>query len=102
MRTGEFVRQGDVVFRRIEAGTRPEGRVRESGIVAYGEVTGHAHRVVGGATVFEAAADRIFVEVTGTAEVVHEEHKPITLTRGVYEVIGQREWTAGDERRVSD
>lgn len=97
--------QGDVRLRKIGGPTPEIVKVRENGVVAYGEVTGHAHRIVGEATVFEAAADRLIVDVTGIAELVHDEHATVpakVLTPGLYEVVGQREYSPEAIRRVSD
>jgi len=104
--TGTYdIIQGDVRLKRID-GPKPDViKIRENGVVAYGEVTGHAHRVIGEATVFEAAADRLIIEVTGTAELVHDEHATVpaeVLTPGVYEVVGQREYSPEAIRRVTD
>jgi hypothetical protein len=107
-------RQGDVLISQIE--TLPEGRQtqRESGVVAYGEATGHAHRVCveEGAEVLEIAlppgnsrAGRgVFVRVTAAAGVpiVHEEHGAIHLPQGNYEVTIQREYTPREIRHVRD
>ncbi len=97
--------QGDVRLTRID-GPKPDVvKVRENGVVAYGEMTGHSHRVIGDATVFEAAADRLIIEVLGPAELVHDEHATVpaeTLAPGLYEVIGQREYSPESIRRVQD
>ena len=71
--------------------------------MARGEVTGHAHRVEGDAVVFrDSESQHLFVRVMSEASVIHEEHKPIVLEKGIYEVVGQREYSPWGERRVSD
>ena len=93
--------QGDILFVRV-GGVVPEGaRIRPDGIVVRGETTGHAHRVVGDATVFEVA-DRLLIEVTGTAEVVHEDHPVVALDPGMWQVTRQHTYEAGDIRRMMD
>jgi hypothetical protein len=102
-------RQGDVLIAktdRIPDGLtevpRDNGRV----ILAYGEATGHAHAVVGDAELLGAdiaEMDRRFLRVLGEgAEVVHDEHDPIALPPGDYEVIGQREYQPEAPVRVAD
>jgi hypothetical protein len=42
----ELYRQGDVLFKRIEALPKGEQTKRQNATVAYGEVTGHSHTVM--------------------------------------------------------
>jgi len=106
-----LARQGDVLFKRITA--LPEGmrKKRANGVVAYGEVTGHAHAL--------AIEDRVAAEVLeiGTGLFVHvsdagvrlegvtflhQEHGPIMLPAGDYEVTIQREYSPAEIRNVVD
>lgn len=100
-------RQGDVVIirrSRLPKGTseQHQGRV----VLAYGEVTGHAHVIEAPPdemTVLTADEERRFLRLVHGATVTHEEHAPIALPPGVYEVRIQREWTDEQEpRRVLD
>lgn len=96
-------RQGDVFL--VETTAWPEGLKVRPPILAEGEVTGHAHRLSSGSTaqVLGDANGRLFLEVTGTeASVVHEEHGPVTVPRGRYEVRIQREYHPTEIRRVLD
>lgn len=96
-------RHGDVLIapaRAIPADATP----RHGTTLAYGEITGHSHRVQDpdSAQLFEVRGT-LFLRVTAeTATVIHEEHKPITLPRGTYRVWMQREYTPGAIRRVVD
>ena len=61
-------------------------------ILAYGEATGHAHRVRGDAGLIEYN-NRRFLVVNGEPTVLdHEEHGPIALKKGIYDVSLQRQW----------
>jgi hypothetical protein len=105
-------RQGDVFIRRIgdsakipkdfEPVKQDKGRV----VLAYGEVTGHAHALKGtDAKLWRKAGDvtKAFLEVTKKETVLkHEEHAPITLEEGFYEVVRQREYTPEEIRMVAD
>jgi hypothetical protein len=106
------VRQGDVLF--IPIGKLPFGeRVkRANGTVAYGEVTGHSHRLADLATadVFEIG-DGLFVQVSAEgisiggnpgATFVHEEHGPANLSPGNYQIRIQREYAPDAIRNVID
>lgn len=99
MSTPRKYRQGDIFFQEIATipeGLKPvpldQGRV----IVAYGEVTGHAHAVQGDVQFLAAdiaELERAFLTVEGEfAQVVHEEHDTITLPPGNYIVKRQREY----------
>lgn len=116
-------RQGDVLILRVNAlpadatkRSRDNGRV----VLAYGEVTGHAHSITEKDVVqFDArnatdAARQLlasvgltvevsehnapsFLDVPTGAEVKHEEHGTIVLEPGQYVVLRQREWSDADE-----
>ncbi len=105
----KLYRQGDVLIRRvptIPTGLQPvpldQGRV----ILAYGEVTGHAHAVIGDDVGFFAAdladLEQRFLRIESEAQVVHEEHSTITLPPGNYRVVRQREYTPEAIRNVAD
>lgn len=100
-------RQGDVLLRRVDAmpkqvkALRPElGRV----ILAHGEVTGHHHSLcVEDATLFaDDATSARFLCCIRDAVLEHQEHDPIALPAGTYEVVRQNEYTPGEIRRVAD
>jgi hypothetical protein len=95
-------RQGDVLLRAVDAvpaTAAPVGRDAGRIILAYGEVTGHAHAIdapEAEATLISTAENQRFLRLMADVDLVHEEHATIHLPRGLYEVILQREWT--DER----
>lgn len=84
-------RQGDVLLVRIEA--LPAGATkRPDGVIQEGESTGHLHAVdVADADVLEADGGK-FVAVRNETCVMHQEHAPITLPQGFYQVVRQREY----------
>jgi hypothetical protein len=103
-------RQGDVLIRTI--GKLPKGLARvplDGGrvILAYGEVTGHAHVVEGDVQLFASDLEEMeqrFLRVEEEAQVVHDEHDTVTLPPGDYEIVRQREYTSADMApvRVAD
>ncbi|UED83503.1 hypothetical protein [Streptomyces profundus] len=106
-------RQGDVLIvplaaeavpaDALEAESEPrDGRGRL--VLALGEVTGHAHAVVGpGRLIREGGAfGPALLHVPDGARVVHEEHAVIPLPRGWYRVVRQREYVPGSVRVVAD
>jgi hypothetical protein len=96
-------RHGDVLIDgvpTIPAGAQP----RSDLILAYGEMTGHSHRVepAEAARLFEHETG-LYLQVTANrATVVHEEHGPIALDAGCYRVWRQREYTPRELRVVVD
>ena len=102
-------RQGDVLIipvpeipKNVEKVPRDAGRV----VLAYGEVTGHAHAIVAEkATMFrDPKLNALFMNVTGKDPVAlqHEEHSTINIAPGKYQVIRQREYTPQAVKYVAD
>lgn len=100
-----MARQGDVLFRKIAEFPRSRRTRRASGHILEGEATGHIHRLedLAAAEVLEIG-DGLFVNVSaeGGVSIVHEEHKPIVLPAGRYEVVRQREYSPEAIRNVID
>jgi len=96
-------RHGDVMIAAARA--IPEGaKLQPNTVLAYGEITGHSHRIQDprSAELWEQGG-MLFLNVTAdSATVIHEEHKPITLGRGLYRVWMQREYTPTAIRRIVD
>ncbi|WP_370146216.1 hypothetical protein [Streptacidiphilus sp. EB129] len=106
-------RQGDVLLVPIAEESVPpsvralpqqprDGRGRL--VLALGEVTGHAHAVVGPGTLLRESDEfgQAWLHLTEGGRVVHEEHAAIALARGWYRVVRQREYTPGSVRVVAD
>lgn len=87
-------RQGDILLVKTEISELTEKVERvESGVIAEGEVTGHAHKVVGGTLTSQYGVLRV-VASEGT-KVVHDEHADLELEPGIWLVRNQEEY-AGD------
>ncbi|MFJ7899879.1 hypothetical protein ACIQ6V_05085 [Streptomyces sp. NPDC096198] len=73
-------------------------------VLALGEVTGHAHAVMGpGDLVREQGPfGPMLLHLPKGGRVVHEEHAAIALTSGWFRVIRQREYVPGSVRIVAD
>jgi len=96
-------RHGDVIIA-AAAEVSADARPRHSAVLARGEATGHSHRIADPSDVelFEAK-DVGFLRVNAdSATLIHDEHKPITLPRGIYRFWQQREYTPKAIRRVVD
>ncbi len=100
-------RQGDVLLvpcDGVPAGAREqvadEGRV----VLAYGEVSGHAHALDADRVRYfrEDGTGQAFLHVPGTAPVdlKHEEHAPLPVAPGTYRVVRQREFMPSETPRL--
>lgn len=91
------LRQGDVflipaaVPSKVTEVARDKGRV----ILAYGEVTGHAHAIASpSATLMRTETDERFLRIVEAAPLTHEEHGTIQIAPGEYRVVIGREFTS--------
>lgn len=109
-------RQGDVFICETPGSTpvgapvpRDKGRV----VLAYGELTGHAHAIAApAAKLYELATPATDEELRSLGERIlrsttaftlkHEEHAQIKLPAGTYRVIHQREYSPEALRSVAD
>lgn len=105
------VRQGDIHLRKASAPSRAVKVARQSRrvVVAEGELTGHHHSIADagveqltlpGKTDDDAAFLRVLAEAG--VSLTHQEHGAITLPKGDWEVVRQREYTPEEIRRVAD
>lgn len=101
------IRQGDVFLLPVKkqdvSNAKEEERDNGRVILAYGEVTGHAHAISSKAATLYAVEENLkILRVEEEAELVHEEHGSATLIKGDYQVIRQRENTPLGWRIVAD
>ncbi len=101
-------RQGDIFIESIPTiPTEAEVVPREDGkiVLAYGEVTGHAHVIADrGAELLkvESMEDRFLsIMAASGVELRHEEHAPIKLPPGNYVVRRQREYIPNESEQLS-
>lgn len=101
--------QGDVIFTKLNAMPAGEHKRIEQdkrGVVfAEGEVTGHYHAIRHETDAeLIRIGERMLLKLEKGATVEHEEHEPITLEPGIWEVGQVREWDYLQqmERKVVD
>lgn len=95
-RSANMYRQGDVLIlpASVPVNTTPVPRDKGRVILAYGEVTGHAHAIVSEDAILTEADGRRFLRIVGSGvDLGHEEHATITIEPGEYQVVIHREWT---------
>src|SRR5512134_3007206 len=112
----EFYAQGDVLIERVPdvpVSGAPLARSADGAVVvAEGGLTGHRHAIYGDVCFFRD--DGLARDIPGglyaghlrvdapTAELVHDEHDPITLERGTSRIRVQRELDPKEARIVAD
>ena len=97
---GPQYRQGDVLLRPIEVtkrGRKLTEKVKRH-VLAEGEKTGHVH-VMENVKVAELFGTNVMV-VDVPTDLVHDEHRTITVDPGAYEVVQQREYDP-EEKQIS-
>lgn len=85
----KHLRQGDTLLECVKS--IPKGATKSSlkgGVIAEGEVTGHAHRLRGEYTVFSANGNTYFKVGKGGVRYEHEEHGHMLLPEGTSYCIG--------------
>jgi hypothetical protein len=101
-------RQGDVLLCAVDGippAAKPVPREGARVVVALGELTGHAHAfdTAGVRLLREKGNGRSFLLIgEDGAPLCHEEHDPILLPEGCYEIMRQQENTAQAPRLVGD
>ena len=113
----QIIRQGDVILvpiTIIPAGVEPVELDKDRIVLAYGEVTGHAHAIqftpaevvnkaIRKAQLYAASNGQRFLEVTEPVSLTHEEHSAHIIPIGLYEVPIQVDMTSDKmPRRVDD
>ena len=87
--------QGDVLLIKIDEIENGLKKLKHL-TLAEGETTGHSHRITTGtATLYQASGvqTNFVLEVSSdAATLTHEEHKPITLPKGIWQIRRVREF----------
>lgn len=97
--------QGDVNGRKLAA--LPDGAkkiiARKRLVVAHGE-SGHSHVIEDDEAELIEIGGKILLNLTRRATLVHEEHKPITLSPGIWEIgrVQEYDWFSKMQRQVMD
>lgn len=85
--------QGDVLLKRLDK--MPDGArgqiSRKRLVLAHGE-SGHSHVIEDDEAELMQIGERMLLKLTKTATLKHEEHKPIKLSPGIWEVGRVREF----------
>lgn len=96
-------RHGDVII--VPGDSIPAQAIqRPAPILARGEATGHSHRIEDPRTaeVFDFEGVGYLRVLADEAKLVHNEHRTITLPRGIFRFWMQREYSPKEIRRIVD
>jgi len=85
----KYYRHGELSFHPLEVLPLSLEKVpaRKDFVLARGEATGHTHRLVfeeGDVDIFMDQEGNYILNVIREAQLTHPEHKPITLSPGIY------------------
>jgi len=115
MKNMKYFRHGDLDGRKIDKIPK-SAKPLETKTLAYGEVTGHHHSFKSGQVlVYDGNGQKLdvggeqievqkYIEVKEDAILSHQEHKEITVPKGNYAILQEREYSPFDQeiRRVMD
>lgn len=94
------IRHGDVIV--VMTKDKIQGTEKKDKALAYGEVTGHSHKMLGDAAKVFEWNEKMYLKVTKISTLTHEEHGDIEIPIGDYEVIIQRDYVPGGWTKVVD
>jgi len=101
----EMCRQGDILIRKLSDDFTEtcvfmvkDCKISKDGILMKGSMTGHHHKIDWARVFFIKEPSRdsnvfAYLVIDKEAKLTHDEHRPITIPGGVYEVRRQREVT---------
>ena len=85
-----FYQQGDVLIKKVSA---VKGEKVKGLTLAKGEATGHHHTITEGDAEMYKHEGTLFLKVNSEkATITHQEHKPIVLPEGEYQVVIVQEY----------
>lgn len=96
-----WIRHGDVILEKVDK--QILGESKKEVILAYGEVTGHKHKLVSEQILEVIYPDGRYIELEQEGSLTHEEHDTLQIPPGTYKVLIQREVDLlGEVRQVLD
>ncbi len=100
------LQHGDVNLQRVASvpkGAKKVGRENGRYVLMHGEISGHAHTIEDEIELFEKDGV-LYMRNASDVEVTHEEHKPLEIPAGTWEVTPTHEYDHFEEaaRKVVD
>jgi hypothetical protein len=92
------IQHGDVIIRGVTKIPKGARRLGRDGclVVMEGEETGHSHIITGQTadlwTLEKDGVTQLYLEVAEPVTITHEEHKPLEIPTGIYEIGRVKEY----------
>lgn len=90
-----FIRHGDISFHPIPKAKGEVIKHNGSFAVELGETTGHAHRLTvknkNDLVIKKDKNGNFYFELLSEGTITHEEHKSLTIPKGIYKKVKERE-----------
>jgi hypothetical protein len=102
-----YYRQGDILLEKVDNVVDDCEKIQDNNnnIIAHGE-SGNQHRMNQQVVIFEdrKTKERFVQVMNQDTELVHQEHKPIQIPKGLYKIRREREYNAFEQsiRQVID
>jgi hypothetical protein len=97
--------QGDILGVKVENLPDGERKIvsKKRLVVAHGE-SGHSHVIEDNNAVMLLIGDKFYLQLEKDCSIVHEEHKPIHLEKGIWEIgrVQEYDWFSKMQRQVQD
>jgi hypothetical protein len=104
---GQYYRHGDIGISPLKE--LPSNlKTLKTNVLAYGEQTGHKHQLLEKTEnqfdILEDEKGQMYLNIKQPTDLVHEEHKTITIEKGLYFISHEREYDYATEelKRVAD
>ena len=101
------LQHGDVLLKRIDKlplGIKPVHRQNGSLVIMDGEATGHKHTITENSAKLWELNGEMYLEVTEPVTIQHQEHKPLPIPSGIYQIgqVKEYDYFQQMERNVKD
>ena len=97
--------QGDVLIEKVDSKKLPKIKTKKERdgqrmILVLGELTGHAHSTIDDVEVFVGEDGQTYMKAAKGATITHEQHGPLTVEPGTYQIRQAREYDHFQEESV--
>lgn len=92
---GQYYRHGDLGISPLKE--LPSNlKEKKTNVLAYGEATGHKHQLLERTknqfAILEDEKGQMYMRINEATDLVHEEHKTITIEKGLYFISHEKEY----------
>ena len=87
----KIYRHGDLLIRQIKKIPGSATRL-DTNIIAFGEKTGHNHKLHGPCQVYETSDQQMYFKAKQELFLKHQEHNTLKISKGNYVILHEREY----------